>query len=432
MAAPPVRPPASSPLGRFLTLTGTAARIAGGVFGQRMLRGSAAIDWQPVGDLLGEVLGEMKGPVLKLGQMASQWQDLLPEPVRQALVGLQSQVPALPFAELEGHLRHLYDGDLDRHFRSIDPEPFAAASLGQVHRALTVDGRPLILKVQYPGIARICRADLAQLRRLLPLGRLLGVPGEQLEAVHRELTRSIEAELDYALELQRLKLYRRHFAAWPGLRLPAPHESLCRPGVLALDEEPGLPLASVEQAAPQVREQVATTLAAWLIAQVFELGLLHADPHPGNFAYTSRGELVVYDFGCVQPLSVGLLHGYVEGFRALQRGSVEQLEQAFQTLGTRRPSSAPPWALYRQLRNLIGPLLQPGGVWDFAAEPLHEQLMAAQPAVLELLGSLQPSPSTLLVNRTLEGHYWNLLRLGVPLALADRLDEAIGSWQARP
>jgi len=131
-------PPASA-LGRFLKLTLTGARIAGNVMGQSLLPGRSAIDWQPIADQLGEVLGQMKGPVLKLGQLASQWQDVLPVPIAQALGNLQNRVPALPFSALQAHLQHVYGDDLQRYFEHIDEKPFAAASLGQVHRAVARD-----------------------------------------------------------------------------------------------------------------------------------------------------------------------------------------------------------------------------------------------------------------------------------------------------
>jgi len=421
MAKPPVTPPAASALGRFFKLAGTATRIGGGLLGQRLSQ--SAIDWQPVAEQLGTVLGEMKGPVLKLGQMASQWHEVLPEPLAQALSKLQNRVPALPFEALRGHLQQVYGDDLRQFFQSIEEQPFAAASLGQVHRAVALDGRALVLKVQYPGIAEICAADLRQLRRLLPLGRLFRAPAIQLEGVYQELAAVIAAELDYPAEMRRLQHFRAHFADWPGLRLPQPEEDLCRPGVLALSEEPGLPFAEVGQASAAVRERLALTLVRWLSAQAFELGLLHADPHPGNFAYTATGELVVYDFGCVQALSPALLGAYVQTYQALQARDGEQLERAFQALGTRQPQSTTPYGLYRQLHGLLGPLLQPGKRWDFAATPLHQQVQALLPDVLGALGSLQPAPATLLVNRTLEGHYWNLSRLAVDLPLADLLHE---------
>ncbi|WP_332820768.1 ABC1 kinase family protein [Pseudomonas sp.] len=431
MAKPPVTPPAASALGRFFKLAGTATRIGGGLLGQRLSLGQTAIDWQPVAEQLGTVLGEMKGPVLKLGQMASQWHEVLPEPVAQALGNLQNRVPALPFEALRGHLQQVYGDDLHQFFQRIEEQPFAAASLGQVHRAVALDGRALVLKVQYPGIAEICAADLRQLRRLLPLGRLFRAPAAQLEGVYRELAAVIAAELDYPAEMRRLQQFRAHFADWPGLRLPQPQEDLCRPGVLALSEEPGLPFAEVGQASAAVRERLALTLVRWLSAQAFELGLLHADPHPGNFAYTATGELVVYDFGCVQALSPALLGAYVQTYQALQARDGEQLERAFQALGTRQPQSTTPYGLYRQLHGLLGPLLQPGKRWDFDATPLHQQVQALLPDVLGALGSLQPAPATLLVNRTLEGHYWNLSRLAVALPLADLLHERMAVARSR-
>src|SRR3990167_8601166 len=400
MAKPPVTPPVASALGRFLTLAGTATRIGGGLLGQGLRPGRSGIDWQPVGDLLGEVLGQMKGPVLKLGQMASQWQDVLPPPVAAALGNLQNRVPALPFEALRGHLQQVYGDDLGQFFQHIDEQPFAAASLGQ-------------------------------LRRLLRVGRLFRAPAKQLEGVYQELVAVISAELDSPAEMQRLQRFRQHFADWPGLRLPQPQEDLCRPGVLALSEEPGLPFAEVGQASAAVRERLALTLVRWLSAQAFELGLLHADPHPGNFAYTATGELVVYDFGCVQTLSPALLGAYVQTCQALQARDGEQLERAFQALGTRQPQSTTPYGLYRQLHGLLGPLLQPGKRWDFAATPLHQQVQALLPDVLGALGSLQPAPATLLVNRALEGHYWNLNRLAVALPLADMLHERMAAVRSR-
>ena len=413
-------PAAPSALGRFLRLAGTGTRIAGNLLGQQLRPG--ATDWQPVGDLLGSVLGEMKGPVLKLGQLASQWQDVLPEPVAQALAQLQNRVPALPFEALQPHLEAVYGEDLGHFFQHVEEQPFAAASLGQVHRAVGLDGQALVLKIQYPGIAEICAADMRQLRRLLPLGRLFRAPAAQLEGVYRELEAAIADELDYPAEMQRLCRFTAFFADWPGLRLPQPQVELCRPGVLVLTDEPGLPFAEVDQASLEVRQRMAVTLVRWLGAQAFELGLLHADPHPGNFAYTEAGELVVYDFGSVQALGTSLRDAYVQTFRALQAQDSAQLENAFQALGTRQPSSTVPNGLYRRLHGLLGPLLQPGEQWDFAATPIHQQLMALMPNVLGALGSLQPSPSTLLVNRTLEGHYWNLSRLGVAVPVADLLE----------
>lgn len=430
MPTPPARPPSVSSLRRFLRLGSTAVRIGGGVLGQRLLLRRAATDWQPVGDLLAQVLGDMKGPVLKLGQMASQWQGVLPEPVAAALASLQNRVPALPFADLQAHLQRVYGPDLGQFFRQIDEQPFAAASLGQVHRAVGLDGAALVLKVQYPQIAAICAADLRQIRRLLPLGRLLGAPAAQLEGVYQELASTIARELDYAAEMRCLQRHHAHFASWPDVRVPAPREELCREGVLVLSEEPGRPFAEVAQASSAVRERLGLTLVRWLASQAFELGEVHADPHPGNFAFTPEGQLVVYDLGCTALLSTPLLAAYVQAFRALQSDNAEALERGFQALGARQDRSAVPWPLYRQLQSILGPLLQPGAEWDFAAVQVHQQAQQLIPQVMEALGSLQPAPATLLINRTLEGHYWSLSRLALSLPLADLLEPGVAAFEA--
>ncbi len=430
MSIPSARPPSTSSLRRFLTLGSTAMRIGGGVLGQRLLRRQSAVDWQPVGDLLAQVLGDMKGPVLKLGQMASQWRGVLPEPVTEALTRLQNRVPALPYADLQAHLRRVYGADPAQFFRHIEEQPFAAASLGQVHRAVALDGKPLVLKVQYPHIAEICAADLRQIRRLLPLGRLLGVPPVQLETLYQELASTIARELDYTQELRCLQRHCAHFASWADVRIPVPRVDLCREGVLVLAEEPGIPFSQVQEAAPDLRQRLGVTLVRWLTSQAFELGEMHADPHPGNFAYTPEGQLVVYDLGCTARLGAPVLASYVQAYRALQSGNAEALERAFQSLGARQDRSAVPWPLYRQLYSILGPFLQPASQWDFAAGQLHQQAQQLIPQIVGALDSLQPAPATLLVNRTLEGHYWNLNRLAVSLPLANLLEPSLSSFEA--
>lgn len=413
--------PSASALGRFLHLGGTGARIAGNLLVQRITPGKSRVDWEPVGALLGDTLGQMKGPVLKLGQQASQWQDVLPPPISKALARLQNQVPSLPFASLEAHLQRLYDGQLYELFESIERQPAAAASLGQVHRARDRQGRALIMKIQYPGIRAICDADLRQLRRLMPLGRLFGTPSARLESVYLELQRAIDQELDYDAERRNIERFAQHFADWPDVQIPFAAPELCRAGVLVLGEVPGRPMGEVDQAPLEVRQRLAETLCAWLAEQAFGMGLLHADPHPGNLAWSETGGLVVYDFGSVVPLPPRLLDAYMKMFAALRGPSAVALEPAFQALGGRQPDSAPPHGLYRRIHQLLHPLLQPGAQWDFRGASLHQQLVELFPLAMSALGSLQPASGTLLVNRTLEGHYWNLYRLGACLPVADLL-----------
>jgi len=421
-----------SALGRFVRLGSAGMRIAGNLLFQRLKPGQKNIDWTPAGELLGDVLGQLKGPVLKLGQQASQWQGVFPPPISKALARLQNRVPAVSFSTLEPHLEGLYDGQLHQLFQPIEPEPSAAASLGQVHRARDRQGQALIVKIQYPGIDAICAADLRQVRRLLPLGRLFGTPAAQLNAVYAELQRGIQLELDYEAERINLERFYQHFAGWSDLRLPASVPELCRPGVLVMEEIQGQSMEEVGEAPEAVRQRLANSLCLWLFEQAFGLRLLHADPHPGNLAWTENGELVVYDFGSVLALQAPLLNAYVALFDALIGEDSHALEGAFQALGGRQPDSEPPWDLYRRIHALMHPLLQPGVLWDFRASALHQQLLELLPLVVSALGSLQPASGTLLVNRTLEGHYWNLYRLGASLPIGDLLQPHIDRIKSAP
>ncbi|MFO7704053.1 MAG: AarF/ABC1/UbiB kinase family protein, partial [Halopseudomonas sp.] len=136
------------------------------------------------------------------------------------------------------------------------------------------------------------------------------------------------------------------------------------------------------------------------------------------------------DLGCTAQLSTPVLAAYVQSFRALQSGNAEALERGFQALGARQDRSAVPWALYRQLQSILGPLLQSGADWDFAAVQVHQQAQQLIPQVMEALGSLQPAPATLLINRTLEGHYWSLSRLALSMPLADLLEPGVAAFEA--
>jgi len=139
---------------------------------------------------------------------------------------------------------------------------------------------------------------------------------------------------------------------------------------------------------------------------------------------------VVYDFGSVLRLEPRLLAGYVQIFEALRGTSSEALEAGFQMLGGRQPGSMPPHGLYRRIHLMLHPLLQPGTQWDFREAALHQQLSELFPLLMSALGSLQPASGTLLINRTLEGHYWNLYRLGARLPIADLLAEHIERWRS--
>lgn len=415
-------PPGPEGLKRSLRLGRAGLRVTGHALGDGLrsrLTGRER-DWQPIADELRETLSGLRGPVLKIGQTVSQWQEVLPAPITEALGSLRTDVDPVPWVRIRKRMARELGRPPEEAFDWIDPEPLAAASLGQVHRARLPDGTDVVIKAQYPDMERICAADLRQLRRLLPLGRLLGLPAERLEAVHRELTQAIQRELDYEQERSTLERFHAYYADRADLVFPRPIPAYCTPALLTLTEEPAASLAEACQWPAATRQKLAATLIDWAADSMLRHGELHADPHAGNFGFRRDGRLVIYDFGCTVPVGQRLRDAYSAGFRALQAGDPEALERAMQALGSRRPGTRPPWSLHRELIRIAGPALQPGTRWDFGNGELHRQAMALSRRFMEWLGELQPPAEAILINRTLDGHYWTLHALGAELEV-DRL-----------
>ncbi|MGM0983305.1 MAG: ABC1 kinase family protein [Pseudomonadota bacterium] len=400
--------------GRTRRLLGLGARTGGALMRTRM---GGQADWRALGEALFEGLSELKGPAMKLAQIMSQWDDLLPPDLAEELSRLQRQAEPMPW---EGIRRTLVDeyGDLDAVFSEIEQRPFASASMGQVHRATTLDGETLVLKVQYPGLVDVLESDLAQVRRLMRLGRWLKVPQARLDALFEELAVSLRGELDYHAEAEALARYRRRYAHLDSLVIPEPLPELSGPRVLAMRYEPGTPLRELEAGDDDLRQKVAKTLADWITEELFTHGELHADPHAGNFAVNDRGQLVIYDLGAVIPVPEARLRAMLQLLEATLAKDPLAMDEAVLKMGGRQGQGAP-LSLYRESAEAVEPLFRPGEQ-DFGDVRVHRRLRELSPKVWAAMDRLQPPADTLLLSRTLNGHYWNLVRLGARLDMQAR------------
>ncbi|CAM3324252.1 ABC1 kinase family protein [Halomonas lysinitropha] len=400
--------------GRTRRLLGLGARTGGALMRTRM---GGQADWRALGEALFEGLSELKGPAMKLAQIMSQWDDLLPPDLAEELSRLQRQAEPMPW---EGIRRTLVDeyGDLDAVFSEIEQRPFASASMGQVHRATTLGGETLVLKVQYPGLVDVLESDLAQVRRLMRLGRWLKVPQARLDALFEELAVSLRGELDYHAEAEALARYRRRYAHLDSLVIPEPLPELSGPRVLAMRYEPGTPLRELEAGDDDLRQKVAKTLVDWITEELFTHGELHADPHAGNFAVNDRGQLVLYDLGAVIPVPESRLRAMLQLLEATLAKDPLAMDEAVLKLGGRQGQGAP-LSLYRESAEAVEPLFRPGEQ-AFGDVRVHRRLRELSPKVWAAMDRLQPPANTLLLSRTLNGHYWNLVRLGARLDMQAR------------
>ena len=406
--------------GRTRRLFGLGARTGGALLKTR-LGGQA--DWGALGEALFEGLSELKGPAMKLAQMMSQWDDLLPPELANELARLQRQAEPMPWPKIREALVLQY-GDIQTHFREIEERPFASASMGQVHKAVTHEGETVVLKVQYPGLAEVLESDLKQVRRIMGLGRWFKVPQARLDALFEELAAGLRDELDYHAEAQALARYRERYQDNPALVIPEPLFELSGQHVLAMRFVDGTPLRDLESADDATRQKVAVALADWITEELFTYRELHADPHAGNFACDDQGRLVIYDLGAVIPVPEARLKAMMQLLDATLSQDPMAMDDALMKMGGRLGQGAP-LALYRESAECITPLFAPGEQ-DFSDVRVHRRLRELTPKVWAAMDRLQPPADTLLLSRALNGHYWNLVRLKARLDMHDRTQPLLG------
>ncbi len=270
---------------------------------------------QRTADQLFKVLGELKGGAMKFGQALSVFESALPEevagPYRAALTKLQEAAPPMPTRTVHAVLEERLGKDWQELFRTFDDKPAAAASIGQVHRAVWHDGREVAVKVQYPGAGEALLSDLNQLSRF---ARLLGplIPGMDVKPLITELKDRVSEELDYGLEAQAQRAHAEEFAGDPDVVVPDVVHQCDQ--VLVTEWIDGTPLSEViADGTEEQRDRAGQLLARFLFSGPARTGLLHADPHPGNFRLLPGGpggeddwRLGVLDFGTVDRLPGGL------------------------------------------------------------------------------------------------------------------------------
>lgn len=406
-----------TPTRRTARLLGVGARTLGRSLLKRLPGGDKvqrqAEYWTEVGRDWAQTLGDLRGAAMKLGQLASQYADVLPPQLAEQLRKLQNAVEPLPFARIDAVLAQRWTADQRAQVAQIEPQALAAASIGQVHRARLSDGRTVVVKVRYPGVETAVDADLTQLRRLIAMSKLLPLDGPAMDRLMDEVRQRFRDETDYTTELTYLQHLREH-AAVPGIVYPQPVPDLCGPGVLVLSEEAGMPMASARTWPQAQRDAMGTALVRWVVHQIYVAQAVHADPHPGNFAFREVGEVVVYDFGCVKRIPDAVLAEVRALMHAIARRDWRRAHQVQERLGgiadgVRYEDVS---ALYADLDTLlVQPLARVGG-FDFSDPAFIDDLRGAFRAHLGLTFRFKPVTDLVFVVRALSGLYWLLRGLG--------------------
>jgi predicted unusual protein kinase regulating ubiquinone biosynthesis (AarF/ABC1/UbiB family) len=290
------------------------------------------------------VLGELKGGAMKFGQALSVFEAAIPDeyaaPFRESLVKLQSAAPPMSTPDMQRMLAEQFGRGWRSRFREFDEKPAAAASIGQVHRAVWRDGREVAVKVQYPGAEEALRSDLRQLSRMSRVLQPL-VPGLEIKPLIAELRDRMEEELDYRDEANNQRTFAAAFEGDALVKVPRVVASA--PRALVTEWVSGRKLSEVIRAGTQEeRDSVAVLLAEFLYSTPTRVGLLHADPHPGNFQVLPDGRLMVTDYGAVARLPSGMPRPLTMMTKLAFENRPDDLLQLLRDEGFVRPDSPLP------------------------------------------------------------------------------------------
>lgn len=351
---------------RLLSLPLSAAARAGLGAGRRLMGASAQeVDLQlreAAAQQLFSVLGELKGGAMKLGQTMSLLEAMLPEDVagtfRDQLRKLQDAAAPMPSSRAQAVLRSELGPAWRSHFDAVDLRPAAAASIGQVHRARLRGGREVAVKIQYPGAEQALTSDLRQLQRLASVAAPL-TGGLDVVALSRELATRITEETDYEREGASQAQMASALAGHPRFLVPAVHLATQR--VLISDWIDGIRLNDIAGRQPDERNRAGLDYATFLFAGPSLAGLLHGDPHPGNFLVTGDGRLAILDFGLVDRLPDGLPEPMGRLIGHAVRGEAGEMLD-----GLRQEGFVSAGVSAEVLLDYLSPFVEPASVEQFA------------------------------------------------------------------
>ena len=389
-------------LKRYAQVSGAVTGIAAKMGGAK-LRGKSLNDEEYAQFLVGW-LGSLKGPLIKVAQLVSMIPDFLPPAYAQELAALQSDAPAMGRLFVKRRLRNELGDEWADKFADFDLQACHAASLGQVHKAVSLKGETLACKLQYPNMAAVVDADLAQLKMVLKLYDKFETTIDHKEIL-AEIVQHLLLELDYEKEAQNMCLFREMLRQEKNVRLPIPVPSLSTKRFLTMSWEEGEQLLAYKNSALDLRNIMARNLFRGWYLPFYQYGILHGDPHMGNYRTTPEGDIIIYDFGCVRTFTPVFMSGVIDLYHSLLHNKPTLAKQAYEKWGFSQLTGDLIEALNLWARYLYGPLLQDKvrPIEDSFSSQKGRDVAREVHALLKRQGGITPPREFVFVDRAAVG-----------------------------
>jgi predicted unusual protein kinase regulating ubiquinone biosynthesis (AarF/ABC1/UbiB family) len=391
---------------------GIAARVAGErVFGVRTNRASHAED-------LKTILGGLKGPLMKVAQFLSTVPDALPAEYAAELAQLQANAPPMGWAFVRRRMSNELGPDWEKRFASFSHEAAAAASLGQVHRATLPSGEDVACKLQYPDMASTVEADLRQLKVAMAIFQRMDGAIDQ-EEIYKELTERLREELDYGREAAQMRLYGLMLADDPMVHVPVPFAEFSSRRLLTMTWLDGRALMRrLEEDPPQEeRNKIAEALfRAWYVP-LYRYGVIHGDPHLGNYQVRADGSVNLLDFGAIRVFPAKFVRGVIDLYEAVRDNDDDKAHHAYTTWGFTDLSREKMAVLNLWARFLYEPLMQDRvrRIQETNDPQYGREVAERVHAGLKRTGGVKPPREFVLMDRSAIGLGGVFLRLGAEL-----------------
>jgi predicted unusual protein kinase regulating ubiquinone biosynthesis (AarF/ABC1/UbiB family) len=377
---------------------GLAARLAGERYlGMEIDRGRHAED-------LTRALGGLKGPLMKVAQIMSTIPDMLPREYTEHLAELQSNAPAMGWLFVRRRMAAELGADWRGRFAEFGREAAAAASLGQVHRATGLDGRDLACKLQYPDMSSAVEADLRQLRVVFGIYHRYDRAVDPSD-IHTEIASRLREELDYHLELRHMVLYRLMHAKEAGVHIPEPVPELSTGRLLTMTWLDGRRMLEAADADAETRNAIAHNMfRAWYVP-FYEYGVIHGDPHLGNYSVREDNTVNLLDFGCIRVFKPSFVQGVIDLYNSLATGDGSLAVHAYETWGFENLTQEVIDILNLWAEFVYAPLLEdrPRRIQETDGGMYGARVAAKVHGELRRLGGVTPPREFLLMDRAAIG-----------------------------